>query len=345
LSHVRNAAGVAQIFSGMKKSTFLQSLEPRFRQPAGYRFGTYRPSSNRGKVRFGVLPARQERAFAIFSNGLGGNLEMDFENARTLADVGITCWFVERFGEGGSDRPFSGKDRQKPALILPSEYGSDLLDFVHHQKKVLKSNPEKPLIIIGACYGCLTGLNACLQNDQVFNHAFLTSPMLGLRWSNGAEHEWVFPISPETDMEYVGKARDWDWSLGQKLIANDLTSHDPARSPLKHLWWRQYPRLRLGGYTYGFVHRSSLGVIRLFEEGELEKISTPVTLVSASEDAINDNRRHVVTAARLPNASHHIIEGARHGLWREVDFYRNQMLGLLENVVDGLVGKMPRRLE
>ncbi|NUN99195.1 MAG: alpha/beta fold hydrolase [Saprospiraceae bacterium] len=326
----------------MKRSTFIKSLEPRFRQPEGYRFGNYFPS-NRGRVRFGILRSENERAFAIFTSGLGANLEMDFETSQTLADLGVTCFVMERFGEGGSGRPFSGKDRQKPALIFPYEYASDLLRFVDFQKKVLKSSPEKPLILIGVCYGCLTGLYACLQNDRVFDHAFLTSPMLGLRWSNGAEHEWVFPISPETEMEYVGKARDWDWQLGQKLIANDPTSHDPARSRLKHLWWRQYPRLRLGGYTYGFIHRSSLGVVRLFEEGQLERISTPITLVSASDDVINDNRRHVVAAARLPNATHHLIEGARHGLWREADLYRNQMLDLLKGILGKLDGKMPRR--
>ncbi len=325
----------------MKKSTFIQSLEPRFRQPEGYRIGYY--PSIRGKVRYGVLQARQERAFALFTSGLGAHLEMDYENARTLANMGITCFFFERFGEGGSARPFSGTDRQKPALVLPSEYGRDILSFVHFQQRTFQSNLEKPLILIGICYGCLTSLYACLQNDRVFDHLFLTSPMLGLRWSNGAEQEWVFPVSPETDLEYIGRARDWDWKLAQKLIAEDMTSHHPARSSLTHLWWRQYPRLRLGGYTYGFIHRSSLGVVQLFQAGELEKISTPITLISASEDVINDNTRHVVAAARLQHASHHIIDGARHGLWRESDQYRDKMLDLLKDVLDKLEGIKTRR--
>jgi lysophospholipase len=274
-------------------------------------------------------------AYAIFTAGLAANIEMDFENAVTLAEMGITTYFVERYGEGGSDRPHNGTFRQRPALIEPVEYARDLLQFVTHIKADLDGN--KPLMLIGVCYGCLMALQSCILDDHVFDCCFLTSPMLGLKWLNGAESEWVFPVGPETDMEYVGKARDWSWPLAQKLIANDATSHDSARGPVRHLWLYQYPRLRIGGFTYGFIHRSSVGVSNLFEKGVLEQISTPVFLISASEDVINDNNRHSEVAARLPNAKHYTIEGARHGLWRETDEFRNQMLQYLAVELDRML--------
>jgi lysophospholipase len=312
----------------MRKQTFLNTLEPRFHPPAGFNI-RYFQAPARGRVRYGFLRAQNERAFVVMTSGLGAPMEMDYENIRTLAEMGLSVWFLERYGEAGSDRPFKDKDRQKPALIRPSEYADDLLAFVEHIRPMWSKSPEKPLIFIGICFGCLIGLYACMKNDRLFDHCFLTSPMLGLKWANGAESEWVFPVGPETDMQYVGKARDWSWELAQKLIANDQTSHDPLRGPIRHYWLRQYPRLRLGGFTYGFIHRSSIDVVNLFEPGVLEKISTPVTLVSASEDVINDNRRHAAAAARLQNAQHYTIQGARHGLWREIDEFRNQLLGLL----------------
>jgi len=47
--------------------------------------------------------------------------------------------------------------------------------------------------------------------------------------------EWAFrDITPENRDRYIAKARDWSWELAQKLIANDLTSHDQVRASLHH---------------------------------------------------------------------------------------------------------------
>lgn len=313
----------------MNDEDSLAALEPRFREPAGYRFGSSHP--DRHRVRYGVLQAEHERALAIFTGGLGQFPENDFENARSLADLGVTTFFLERFGEGGSERPYSGADRQKPAAVPVTDHARHLLELADH----VAPERGKPLALIANCYGGLVGLHACRMNASRFDHAILSSPMLGLRWIGGREREWARRMSPETERSYVGKARDWDWSLAEKLMASDATSHDPARNNVQHLWYRRFPAYRLGGYTHGLVALTSLGVVQLFEDGELEKITTPITIVSAEDDVINDTARHAAAAARLPVAEHITIRGARHRIWREVDAYRDQWLAAVDAVVTG----------
>jgi alpha-beta hydrolase superfamily lysophospholipase len=68
-----------------------------------------------------------------------------------------------------------------------------------------------------------------------------------------------------------------------------------------------------------------------------------VVLISASEDVINDNNRHSEAATQLPNAKQYTIQGARHGLWRETDEYRDQLLHYLLEELDRMLKQEVRR--
>ncbi len=315
-------------------------LPERFLRPDGYVHATY-TSSLGAKIRYGFLPALQEKAIAIYLGGQTQFLEMDYENARDLSARGITTYFVERHGDGGSERYSSHP--QKPPALPYSVHVADLYKFVRQEISLPRN---KPLLLFGSCLGGLIALKAAQQHDDLFDHVILTSPMLGthhptkgrdaLRWA-------VTDITPETEQLYYGHARDWLWEDARRWIAKDQTTHDVERKAVHYLWRKVRCDLRLGGYTHGNIIRNCRALVEAVEESALRKVQTPITIVSAEQDVINQLEPQRRVAELLPNGHHVVLAGAKHGLWREADFWRDQLLEKIDAVVAAAQQNIPPR--
>ncbi len=323
----------------------MKILEPRFRRPEGYIQASYRNASG-AHIRYGSLKSNHERAVAVFIGGQTGIIEEEFENALNLAALGITTHFVERHGDGGSERCYA--DPQKPPALPHESHVADLNQFI---TEIAAPAPDRPLLGIGHCLGGLITLRTMQAHDNLFDHCILTSPMLGMLWprANGdqKEAEWAArDITQENETAYIGRARDWSWELAEKLIATDQTSHDPVRGSLHHYLRRDNPDLRLGGITEGNVIQNSRSLRTLFQPGVLEAIQTPITIISAPNDVISDVHRHWQAAAQLHAGRIISIPDARHGLWREADAWRDQLLGHVDAIVtETCKTQMPRRVK
>lgn len=302
-----------------------------FARPENYLHATY--TTRRGAtIRYGLLPAQHERAVAIHLGGQTQFLEMDYENARDLAARGITTYFVERHGDGGSPR--YSNHPQKPPALPHRVHVEDLLQFV---KQEITIRRNRKLLLFGHCLGGLIALRTVQEADQLFDHVVLTSPMFGTRFAPLGRDFRIWSskkVTAATRDTYYGNARDWCWLDAKQWLENDKTSHDPKRCALHYQWREARSDLRLGGYTHGNIIYNCRSLWLAIQREVLAKVQTPVTIISAADDVVNSTRNQKVVAAQLPNATHITISGAWHGLWREGDHWRNQLLDHIERVAE-----------
>jgi lysophospholipase len=80
------------------------------------------------------------------------------------------------------------------------------------------------------------------------------------------------------------------------------------------------PELQLGGVTWGWVWFALQLARRL--EATTARVSVPVSLITASEERLVDNRAARTFADRVPGARYLEIEGAYHEILMETDAVR-----------------------
>jgi lysophospholipase len=314
----------------MSSLLYLPVLPPEHRKPHALRFGTYYNPEGR-RLRYAHLPVAMPRARVIYCGGLSQPIESDYENLRDLAAMDLEVYCLERFGEGGSARMYP-HDLQKPAALPIRYFAHELLDFT----RTLLPADGLPRYYLGSCYGGLVGLESCRLDSDCFTALLLAAPMFGNNFmqKNGGETFFAnLMLAPDEETKYWGKAQDWSEALAVRALERDDTTHDPLRGALRFWWFREQPGLQLGGYTLGRLRQTASGLLDLMAPGVLEQITSRILIVSGTEDTHNLQERHIEFARRLPNSSLHKVTGARHGLWRESDPYRNQLLALVADLV------------
>jgi len=93
----------------------------------------------------------------------------------------------------------------------------------------------------------------------------------------------------------------------------------------------KYPEAQIQTPTFGWIASAFDMSKKILDEDALSHVKTPVTIISAGKDDLVDNRAHDRAIAALPHATHHTIEGARHGLWYEGDGNYKKLLGYLDD--------------
>jgi alpha-beta hydrolase superfamily lysophospholipase len=210
---------------------------PKFQKPDGFKISEY-TNQDGYNIRYGYLKSQNEHAVLILLGGQTQFIEMDFESAKDLTDIGISFYTVERVGDGGSERLYA--DPQKPPAVSHDIYVRDLHQFL---SSIIDLPDDKPVLLAGQCLGGLVALKYVGAYPGVIDHCIPTAPLFGLRLQGAnslcKRFDWAIKdITPENRDRYIGKARDWSWELAEKLIANDLTSHDQERASLHHHWRR-----------------------------------------------------------------------------------------------------------
>lgn len=309
----------------------LISPSQEFQKPKDFEISQY-INEDGYTIRYGHLKSKNEHAVIILLGGQTQFIEMDFENAIDLVDIGISFYTVERVGDGGSQRLY--KDPQKPPAVNHDIYVRDLHKFL---SEIIDLPDDKPVLLAGQCLGGLVALKYVATHPGIIDHCIPTAPLFGLKWQGAnsltKRFGWAIrDITPDNQDRYIGKARDWSWELAQKLIANDVTSHDYERASLHHKWRRINPSLQEGGFTEGNMIQISRSLIETLQANKLKKIKTPVTVISPTEDAINNPDEHAKVARLLKHGKLVSINGARHGIWRESDFFRDQLLTVIKRI-------------
>ena len=241
------------------------------------------------------------------------------ETVGELLARGFSVFAVDLRGQGLSDRPLANHD--KGHIDDFATYVADLQLFL--DKVVTPAAPRPILALSHSTSGNIVLRYLAERGAGPLAAAVFVSPMTGL--CRAFLIRTILAITSPfglRDEEYMLATGPYD-PKHRNFATNDVTS-DERRYRFTDQWFKADPRLRLGGPTIGWLRQGLRSIDLLASPGVLERIDLPVLLVSAGDDHVVDRASHGPAVARMRNAQHVVVDGARHEILMETDARRAQ---------------------
>ncbi|WP_292922873.1 alpha/beta fold hydrolase, partial [Novosphingobium sp. SCN 63-17] len=190
-----------------------------------------------------------------------------------------------------------------------------------------------PVALIGHSMGGHLALRALAQGRVDPDALVLSAPMLGFAaggapfWSQKALG-WA--------MLKLGDARRPAWSGGEKPASSlharkGLLTHDARRYQQEMDWRAARPELAMGPASWGWMAAGLRSMETFMAPGVLERVETPVLILSTAADGLVCHRANLKAAQRLPHGE--IMSfgpEAAHEILREVDAVRAPAMARIE---------------
>ncbi|MDR3506586.1 MAG: alpha/beta hydrolase [Caulobacteraceae bacterium] len=268
-------------------------------------------------MRAAYFPAAHPIGSVVVSPGRTEPIEKYVEVVGELVKRGFTVLIHDWRGQGHSSR------------LLPDRlrgHAEGYYDFIADFTRLLDIYVDRlprPRIALGhSMGGCLT-LTALARGERRFDAAILSAPMLGL--NTGGRPAWQARLLARL-MTVAGRAGEFVLGGGadpftttfeQDRLTHDRRRYDRARAQI--LADRD---LALGSPTWGWLSAALKTTDWLRSGAEVTRISIPVVVVGAGDDALVLNSASKAVAARIPKGQYLEIPGAYHEILMEADELR-----------------------
>lgn len=295
-------------------------------------------------LRVAVWPMPERaRGTALVLTGRAEFIEKYAETAGALTARGFRVVAVDWRNQGLSDRPLANRQIHHLtdfALLV------DDLDCVYRKVAApVAAETGGPLILLAHSMGGLVATLALARHagDDPGRYAavLLAAPMYAI-------HTGPLPRRLARALATLGLAcgcgaryalwqGDYDPAEGVFRPDNKITA-DPRRYAAFHSPYAERPELRVGGVSFAWVAAALDAEDALLHGGlPLERVRTPVLLLSAPDDRVVRAELHRTVAARLGNA--HLVEypGAKHELLMECDAIRDRVWADINAFLDGVL--------
>ncbi len=260
------------------------------------------------------------RGTVLLLHGRSEFVEKYAETAGALRARGFQVASFDWRNQGLSDRPLA--NRQIHHLTSFDTLVDDLDAVV---ERVVRPVAAGPLVLMGHSMGGLVATLGLARHPGRYAAAVLSAPMYD--FATGPFPRWAAVRLAEAlcargrAEAYAFGQGDYRPEDGRFTPANPLTS-DPHRFAVHHEAFRTRPDLRLGGVSFGWVRAALRACDLALRAAPLERVATPVLLLSAPRDAVVRAAAHRTVAARLANATLKEYPGARHEILMERDEIR-----------------------
>jgi len=305
----------------------LSDLETRFREPAGWRWDTFKNPQGR-TLRFGsVMPAHPD-AVIIGLQGLSEFTEKYFEIAHTLSGHNCGFYMLDWQGQGHSDRHLPN-----PQSRHSNSFDEDIADLhIFIEQHIKPKTGNTPLVMLAHSMGGNIGLRYLLQQPDIFSCAALSAPMVRIDAIKNMP-SWLSlgltgALRKLWDRTYVFGGGDWHPEIRGKQGRAKLSS-DPARGMIQDAWCLHDPALRVGGVTFGWLHEANISCAELSSDSVIKNIKTPCLFALAGKEHLIDNKAARHLAQKMPQARILELPEARHEIIMERDSMRNAFIDAL----------------
>ncbi|MCG5242173.1 alpha/beta hydrolase [Azospirillum doebereinerae] len=268
------------------------------------------------------------RGTVLLLAGRAEFIEKYTETAEAFVARGFQVVTFDWRNQGLSDRPLA--NRQIHHLTDFATLVDDL-DAVHD---ALVAPLAKPVVLAAHSMGALVALLALARHAGEpggrpgrYAAAILSAPMFEIH-TRGLPRPLVawlaaYGCACGWAERYAFGQHDYDPAEGIFRADNTITS-DPARYAAFHGPYAARPELRVGGVSFGWVAAALRAADRL-RALPLERVTTPVLLLSAPGDRIVRADAHRAVARRLGNATLAEHPEAKHELLMERDSIRDRV--------------------
>ncbi|BCH23053.1 lysophospholipase [Mesorhizobium sp. L-8-3] len=285
------------------------------------------------KIRYALFDTRVRplKGTVILLAGRNECIEKYFETIGDLAARGFAVATLDWRGQGASDRLL-----RNPAKGYVEDFQDYVLDLEQFFAEIVLPDCRGPFSVLGHSTGGLVALLASPAMINRIQRMVLCVPLLALAG---------FPLP----MTSVRRVSAFLYSLGLGTIylgrgprpretppfeGNVLTS-DPARYRRNALIYETHPGLAVGGPTVAWIHAACRASERVQQPEFLARMRIPILLIAAGADAVVSTPAIEAYARRLKTASVLTIDGARHEILQEADFFREQLLAAFDAFVPG----------
>ncbi|WKS99628.1 alpha/beta hydrolase [Gallibacterium salpingitidis] len=249
----------------------------------------------------------------ILVNGRGENIAKWSEIAYDFYQQGYDVLLFDHRGQGFSDRLLADKHK---GYIDQFRYYIDDMDLVI--QTVLQQKQYQQQVLFAHSMGGLLATYYLATYPHHIDKVILSSPFLGLREETALRDEIVVML-----MVLFGCSGRYIFTKGPYKPANiattDLT-HSKARLDFMNQMAAKYPEARLGGPTFGWVHRIIIAFKKL--PNLAPKIQMPMLILQSGEESIVSTNKVKKLFASSPSV--HLVEiaGAKHEIMFETDEIR-----------------------
>ncbi|MGC2204261.1 MAG: alpha/beta hydrolase [Stellaceae bacterium] len=306
----------------------LPDLPARFLEPSGFEWGRF-TAPDGANLRWGYLAAKAPRAECVMAGGFTECIEKYFETIADLAARGLSVWFIDWRGQGGSERP-----RRLPSRPRARRYDRDASDLALFTNTLPPA--RHPRLLIAHSMGGAIALLSLRRSPDLFAAAILSAPMLDIRTGriprSLARCITVAARASGLGLCFIPGAGRWSPDRLPSPQRSRITS-DPERCRLQHGWFSVRAQLRVDEPTYGWLDSAFSLVGRIKKPEFLAAIHTPILLASAGIEAFVEPEAHRRAASLLPNCTLVEFPDSKHEPFLEQDAIRNRWFDAIDRFV------------
>jgi lysophospholipase len=306
--------------------------------PAGTRVDSF-DLPDRKQLRYAIIPAGTPhvRGTVIILHGRSECIEKYFETARDMAARGFTVATFDWRGQGASSRVL--RDAARGHIGSFDHYVADFENFF---ETVLLPDCRGPFYVLAHSTGALIALLAAPSMSNRIHRMVLASPLLDIPMTR--LQRLTARIVANT-LRSIGLGRTYMLSgpYQAKPFENNPVTSDATRYQRQCEILEQAPELALGGPTASWIIAAAKAINRVNRPEFIEKIRIPMLIVAAGADRIVSTPAIERYALQLRNTTLLTIDGSRHEILQEADFYREQFLAAFDAFIPG-TGHEPSQL-
>lgn len=292
------------------------------------------------KLRVAVWPVPERvRGTALVLTGRAEFIEKYAETAEALAARGFRVVALDWRNQGLSDRPLP--NRQIHHLTDFATLVDDLDEVYRQVVAPVAAETGGPLILLAHSMGGLVATLALARHAEDDSDRYaavlLSAPMYAIH--SGPLPRWLVRMLAGVGLacglgaRYALGQGDYDPAEGRFSLDNKITA-DPRRYAAFHSPYAERPDLRVGGVSFAWVAAALDAEDALRHALPLERVRTPVLLLSAPDDRVVRAAAHRAVVARLGNAHLADYPGARHELLMECDAIRDRVWADIDAFLD-----------
>ncbi|MCF6320233.1 MAG: alpha/beta hydrolase [Rhizobiaceae bacterium] len=274
---------------------------------------------------------RPVKGTVILLHGRAEYIEKSFEITADLQKRSFDVLTFDWRGQGGSTRLL--KDPRRGYIDSFDQY---IIDLETIMEEIALPDCPGPYYILAHSTGSLVALLAAPGFGNRIRRMVLCAPLLKLGKQSLSQNSLKYLTGFLTTIglgeTYVAGGPNPQQT--RPFIGNKLTS-DPDRFDRTRNFAKNHPELTIGGPTATWLFAAIKAMERLEEPEYFGQITIPTLLINAGADQVVNLRAIEELGQGLRSGSTLTIDGARHELLQERDFFREQLLCAFETFIPG----------
>ncbi|MEO9340631.1 alpha/beta hydrolase [Mesorhizobium sp. SB112] len=285
------------------------------------------------RIRYAQFAAtgRPRIGTVVILTGRNECIEKYFETTRDLSGRGLGVATFDLRGQGASDRLL--RDPKRGYVRSFQDYVRDLEQFF---AEIVLPDCPGPYYLLAHSAGALIALLAAESLVNRIQRMVLLTPFLDLPGQipsmKGVERL-------ATALTFMGLGRLYapggKPSAAERKFADNKVTSDPERFARNRLLYDSYPQLELAAPTVAWLRAAAKAVAIVRDPEFMERVRIPTLFLSAGADTVVSSRAVEDYARRLRSGSLLTIDGAKHELLQETDFFRDQCLAAFDAFIPG----------